>query len=49
MATATTSKAGADGQRFVLYDIGWEGYQTLLRMLGDARSVSPTTEGMSSS
>ena len=35
MATATTSKAGADGQRFVLFDIGWEGYQTLLRMLGD--------------
>ncbi len=28
MATATTSKAGADGQRFVHYDIGWKGYQT---------------------
>ena len=49
MATATTSKAGADGQRFELYDIGWEGYQTLLRMTESARSVSPTTEGMSSS
>ncbi|MBV8556152.1 MAG: Uma2 family endonuclease [Planctomycetaceae bacterium] len=35
MATATTSKAGAHGQRFVLYDIGWEGYQTLLRVVGE--------------
>ena len=49
MATATTSKAGVDGQRFVLYDIGWEGYQTLPRCWERPRSVSPTTEGMSSS
>jgi Uma2 family endonuclease len=35
MATATTPNVSADVQRFVLYDVGWEGYQALLKMVGE--------------
>jgi len=33
MATATATEPRA--QQFVFYDIGWEGYQAILRLLGD--------------
>jgi Uma2 family endonuclease len=37
MATVTRTKTDhqIDGQRFVWYGIGWEGYQTLLKLVGD--------------
>jgi Uma2 family endonuclease len=37
MATVTTEKAAAniDGQRFVFWNIGWEGYQSLLKIVGN--------------
>jgi Uma2 family endonuclease len=37
MATATSSKPVAlgDGQRFLLRNVGWDGYEALLRIVGD--------------
>jgi Uma2 family endonuclease len=37
VATATSSKTVAigDGQRFLLRNIGWDGYESLLRIVGD--------------
>jgi Uma2 family endonuclease len=37
MATVTQTKTSPqlDGQRFVWYGIGWQGYQTLLELVGD--------------
>src|SRR6516165_430148 len=37
MATATSSKSVglSDGQRFLLRNVGWDGYESLLRIVGD--------------
>ena len=36
MSTAVSRHDLQDGeQRFVIHDIGWEGYQTLLKLVGD--------------
>src|SRR4051812_17622495 len=32
---AAKPRPAIDGQRFVLYGVGWEGYQTLLKLVGD--------------
>lgn len=32
---AAKPRPATDGQRFVLYSVGWEGYQTLLKLVGD--------------
>jgi Uma2 family endonuclease len=34
-ATQPKSKPFLNGQRFVLWDVGWEGYQALLKIIGD--------------
>lgn len=41
MATVTSVErtAGTADSRFLLPDIGWEGYETLLNLLGDRRSI----------
>lgn len=43
MATATMSQAGAEVQRFVLFGVGWEGYQILLLEANGASSPSETS------
>ncbi len=35
MATAVSERLQGSTQRFVLHDIDWEGYQSLLKVLGD--------------
>ncbi len=35
MSTAVSERLQGATQRFVLHDIDWEGYQSLLKILGD--------------
>ena len=48
MATRRATIRARLRERFVLRDVGWDGYQSLLKMVDDRRSVSPMIEETSS-
>jgi Uma2 family endonuclease len=38
IVTSPKSRAAQDGQRFVLWNVGWKGYQSLLATVGNSRT-----------